>query len=1568
MKYIHKIIALLTFLVITHTYGQLGIENVDNYDPISFLNQERSYTVVTRSPETFVPRGDINNWQVYGGVITHFNATTDAITVRWTSVGQGYLLYTGLQQWMSGTSQDPTPILQEKIEYTDKNITVKDPDNMATYAGVAVSYIDCYTAVLKTNADIPNGRAWYWQLTPNGTSTTMKIQSRLVKTGNGRDDNEYEADETIVYESGNYYLRYYDTTSQTWGGALPLNVDLVAGSANQISVTQWYTDIDNDGFGDPASVPITVTGCAKPTGYVDNNLDMCPTEAGENQGCATTNYRKPLLSNHENYVYTAVPQIPIQDINTISKQHDVIEGVTYYDGLGRTIKSIAIGQSPKGNDMVQIHTYDYMGRQKQQFLPYTSTTNGGSFLQKTNQENVTHDVREFYQEYLSDQGESTPYPKVVPYSESLYDNTPGSRPLQQAAPGYDWHMGSGHEVKFDRGFNAANEVRKYKVSYTGNSLANPTLVEDGFYAYKELQKSTVTDEDGKTIETFVNQQGQTVLSRKAGLDTYSIYDDYGNLSFVLSPKVKVTDGISAIELAELGYQYKYNSSGAVIEKKDPGKGLESTVYNDLGQPVLVQSAKLKAEHKWLFTKYDFLGRVIYTGMYTDSSTRSALQTMVSALPINALYESKTTSPIAGFENQLYYTNTVFPTNITELHTINYYDTYEFDRTSKPEAIAHANVYGEVITQNTQDFATGTKEKVLGTHHWITSVIYYDNDGSAVYTFSDNPYLQTTDVVKLQLDFTGKLLKSRSYHKKGTNAEIVTQQTFTYDHAGRLLDEKQCIGDNSLSESCGEPTQTTTEKVEIVARNSYDELGQLENKKVGGTVSASGSSNGTLSGVEGLQTIDYKYNIRGWLTHINDPDADLGDDLFACKVAYTKTNLQNGPSSFSIAYYNGNISSTHWKTSNDNKKYGYMYGYDAHNRLTESVFFKGDLIDPGVLSESFSFDKNGNITGGFRENHQGGTVDYLQYTYDSGNKLLKVADLTGNPEGFKEGINSGNDYAYDIDGNMTQDLNKGITNIIYNHLNLPTQITVVQGSQTSTTQMVYTAGGSKLSKTTTVNNTPKTTQYAGTFVYTDTNTYPEYIHFSEGYIEPVIASGSAAISYTYIYQYTDHLGNVRLSYADDNGDGMVDASEIREEKHYYAFGLQHNYGSSDPRSIKRGRKHNYGFNGIELNEDLGIDLYEMPLRSYDPAIARWTAQDLVVHFMYSPYSAFDNNPVYYADPSGADSYSSAQDYFANYNMTDSYVPAGFSYDPFGSNTDVFYGTNPTYGQGGIVDQNYAAYRESQALTAQYGRTYSVSAGDLNPWTRYFASEANRIGGVLASLENSTNSIAGAATNGAISSVKDFWSGIGDSVSGVFSNPWEAWKQHMGAGGWKNFIPGYTAYSATIGRTIGGLQTASSVGSSLARGNYYGAGRTYGGFLGGTSLELGLTVATGGVARGLSGSSIGRVFWVGEGSQSAAQAYALKNGMKTLDMTWYGRAGVGMERLLKPISPYLNRKMWDGLSYVFARNANGPVFTMFGTYRNTGIHMSNISSRSTWFRVEYPTLTKYGKEWTPLLTPK
>jgi|GEM_PF-5258809 len=47
------------------------------------------------------------------------------------------------------------------------------------------------------------------------------------------------------------------------------------------------------------------------------------------------------------------------------------------------------------------------------------------------------------------------------------------------------------------------------------------------------------------------------------------------------------------------------------------------------------------------------------------------------------------------------------------------------------------------------------------------------------------------------------------------------------------------------------------------------------------------------------------------------------------------------------------------------------------------------------------------------------------------------------------------------------------------------------------------------------------------------------------------------------------------------------------------------------------------------------MYDFDPRNDNPAIDRWVVQDPVIHFNYSPYSAFDNNPVYWADPSEAD---------------------------------------------------------------------------------------------------------------------------------------------------------------------------------------------------------------------------------------------------------------------------------------------------------------------------------------------
>ena len=94
-------------------------------------------------------------------------------------------------------------------------------------------------------------------------------------------------------------------------------------------------------------------------------------------------------------------------------------------------------------------------------------------------------------------------------------------------------------------------------------------------------------------------------------------------------------------------------------------------------------------------------------------------------------------------------------------------------------------------------------------------------------------------------------------------------------------------------------------------------------------------------------------------------------------------------------------------------------------------------------------------------------------------------------------------------------------------------------------------------------------------------------------------------------------------------------EIIEENNYYPFGLKHKGYNTVVSSNSNSVASRFKYNGTELEESLGLNLYEMDMRQYDPTIARWTSIDPVTHHSMSTYTAFDNNPVFWADPSGAD---------------------------------------------------------------------------------------------------------------------------------------------------------------------------------------------------------------------------------------------------------------------------------------------------------------------------------------------
>ncbi|UQB69786.1 RHS repeat-associated core domain-containing protein [Epilithonimonas zeae] len=119
---------------------------------------------------------------------------------------------------------------------------------------------------------------------------------------------------------------------------------------------------------------------------------------------------------------------------------------------------------------------------------------------------------------------------------------------------------------------------------------------------------------------------------------------------------------------------------------------------------------------------------------------------------------------------------------------------------------------------------------------------------------------------------------------------------------------------------------------------------------------------------------------------------------------------------------------------------------------------------------------------------------------------------------------------------------------------------------------------------------------------------------------------------YIYQYKDHLGNVRLSYSRNPA---TNEAQVLDRNDYYPFGMNfQNIGNSDAGNIfdARGTPFNYKYNGKELQE---TGMYDYGARMYMPDIGRWGVIDPLAEKMrrHSPYNYVFNNPIRFMDPDG-----------------------------------------------------------------------------------------------------------------------------------------------------------------------------------------------------------------------------------------------------------------------------------------------------------------------------------------------
>ncbi|WP_243635791.1 RHS repeat-associated core domain-containing protein, partial [Bacteroides sp. AF18-33] len=374
----------------------------------------------------------------------------------------------------------------------------------------------------------------------------------------------------------------------------------------------------------------------------------------------------------------------------------------------------------------------------------------------------------------------------------------------------------------------------------------------------------------------------------------------------------------------------------------------------------------------------------------------------------------------------------------------------------------------------------------------------------------------------------------------------------------------------------------------LADYTYDSFGRLSTKSLHGSAA---------------NKLTYAYNLRSWLTGITS-------------TRFTQNLYYN--TGVGTARYNGNISSMTWKSGNESTVRGYKFTYDGLDRMLNATYGEtaGISTNANRFSENVTgYDKNGNIKGlqryGQLSSTAYGMIDNLTLTLN-GNQLNRVDDAVaastynGGFE-FKNGANAADEYSYDANGNLTKDLNKGISGITYNFLNLPNAVTFSDGS---TITYTYGADGTKLRTVHKIGSTTTTTDYCGNVIYE--NGVQKLLLTEEGYIT---LSDSK-----YHYYLKDHQGNNRVV--------ISQSGTVEETSHYYPFGgVFASAGNVQP----------YKYNGKELDTKKGLNWYDYGARHYDAVLGRFITVDALYdkHFKVSPYVYCGNEPVGRIDPDGND---------------------------------------------------------------------------------------------------------------------------------------------------------------------------------------------------------------------------------------------------------------------------------------------------------------------------------------------
>lgn len=836
-----------------------------------------------------------------------------------------------------------------------------------------------------------------------------------------------------------------------------------------------------------------------------------------------------------------------------------LDHIDYDKGLGQIYQQVDVGVTPTHHDLVVLHEYDAHRRPVRTWLP--GLGNGGncqdSLLLKESAQSLNNDTR--------------------PFTWNTYEQSPLNRVNREYLPGEGWQQYGKFKAKSWYVENAYSPY--YKVMSL--MMTGSTLLFTDFLSGNKIISQTVNEDNTLHLE-FKDKDGNIVVKRTIAdgnkLTTYFVYDDSKRLRFVLPPEAasyfeETFSHAQSIApdhtvMLKYGYEYRYDGRGNCIYKRLPGADPVYYIFDKADRCIFSQTGVQRTHGTWSYSIPDIFGRVVITGTCHNmlNYTAEPLHNLV----VKATHTTTTNSHYG-------YTITGITLSSDTLYSACFYDNYSYIGSNGiPMSLSYSNPpsgnYGSRGLVTPRGLSTGmvtARFGPSGVTGYDYAAMYYDDRGQVVQKRVTN-HLGGTELEYVGYDFTGHVQNRRHVHTAPGQTMLTQNYTSTYDHAGRMITSTHQLNNNG----------TVT-----LASNSYDELGRL----------MSSTHNGALS-------TTYTYNVRSWLKSIT-----VGT-LFSENLYYNESHNGNTPC------YTENISAMEWKA--DAKSRAYNFTYDGFSRLTGATYRENNS-NSGHYNTQYTYDRMGNLLTlkryGLRDNSQYGLIDNLNYTYN-GNQVKKITDAVSGPYyagvfHFTDGSDAATEYEYDQNGNLTKDLNKNISSVQYNLLNLPSTINYQNGNMAS---YVYNAEGTKLSVTCQTGTATTTTQYCGNVIYE--NGLLKQLLIDGGYIT---FSGTTP---QYHFYLKDHLGNNRVV--------VSQSGTVEQVNHYYPFGGL--FGESTGGDVQR-----FKYNGKELDRMHGLDWYDYGARHLNAALGRWSTIDPMAEKYYnlSPYNYCGNNPVNAIDPNG-----------------------------------------------------------------------------------------------------------------------------------------------------------------------------------------------------------------------------------------------------------------------------------------------------------------------------------------------